>query len=175
MAEQSLHFRLLGAAWSLEIPPNARAVLDKHVQRGWMKREVVGQLYTRDLTTEVVVVDVVTKLPAQWSAFAGVGFDLRHAEAERERLFEQGLHCLGFWHTHPESIPHPSGTDLQMAADHANASKRLFTGLLFLIVGKAPFPLGLGVWLHDGHQALRAEPESAATEQLQSTHRKMGR
>ena len=47
-----------------------------------------------------------------------------------------------------------------MAADHANASKSQFTGLVFLIVGKAPFPQGLGVWLHDGHKALRAELEA---------------
>lgn len=159
MGEQPLRFRLPGAAWSLKIPSDGLAVLKSHVQRGWLKREVVGQLYASDLTTEVVVVDMVTKLPAQWSAFAGVGFDLRAAEAERERLFAQGLHCLGFWHTHPEAIPHPSETDLQMAADHANASRNLFTGLMFLIVGKAPFPHGLGVWLHDGHQALRAESE----------------
>ena len=159
MTDQGLRFRLPGAAWSLEIPPNGLNVLKKHAQLGWMKREVVGQLYARDLITEVVVVDVVTKLPAQWSGFASVGFDLRDAEAERERLFEQGLHCLGFWHTHPEQIPHPSKTDVQMAADHANASKGLFTGLLFLIVGKASFPQGLGVWLHDGHQAFQATPE----------------
>lgn len=159
MADRGLRFRLPGAAWSLEITSDSLAVLKSHVQRGWVKREVVGQLYARDLTAEVVIVEVVTMLPAKWSAFAGVGFDLRDAEAERERLFEQGLHCLGFWHTHPEPIPHPSGTDLQLAADHANASKSLFSGLLFLIVGKAPFPQGLGVWLHDGHQALRAETE----------------
>lgn len=159
MTDQGLRFRLPGAAWTLEIPLDGLTVLKSHVQRGCLNREVVGQLYARDLTAEVVVVEVVTKLPAQWSAFTGVGFDLRAAEAERERLFEQGLHCLGFWHTHPELIPHPSETDLQMAADHANASKSLFTGLLFLIVGKAPFPQGLGVWLHDGYQELRAEPD----------------
>lgn len=157
MADQSLRFRLPGAAWSLEIPSDSLAVLKSHVQRGWLRREVVGQLYARDLTAEVVVVEVVTKLPAQWSAFTGVGFDLADAVAERECLFERGLHCIGFWHTHPERIPHPSETDLQMAADHANASKSQFTGLVFLIVGKAPFPQGLGVWLHDGHQAWRAE------------------
>lgn len=159
MDDQGLCFRLPGAAWSIEIPPDSLAVLKKHVQRGWMKREVVGQLYARDLVAEVIVVDAVTKLPAQWSEFTGVGFDLRDAEAERQRYFKQGFHCLGFWHTHPEPIPQPSGTDLQMAADHANASKSLFTGLLFLIVGQASFPQGLGVWLHDGNQALRAKPE----------------
>ena len=79
MSDQSLRFRLPGAAWSLEIPTDGLAVLKSHVQRGWLKREVVGQLFARDLTAEVVVVEVVTKLPAQWSAFTGVGFDLQAA------------------------------------------------------------------------------------------------
>ncbi len=159
MADQGLRFRVPGAVWCLEIPKDGLAILESHVQRGWFKSEVVGQLYSRDLTAEVVVVEMVTKLPAKWSAFAGVCFDVRDAEAERKRLFEHGLHCLGFWHTHPEAIPHPSETDLQMASDHANASKNFFTGLLFLIVGKAHFPEGLGVWLHDSHRAWQAKPE----------------
>jgi len=161
MADLRFRFRFPGAIWSLEIPEDVLATFKRHVQHGWMKREVVGQLYARDLTAEVVVVEVITKLPAKWSAISGVSFDVRVAEAERKLLFEQGLHCLGFWHTHPETIPQPSETDLQMAAEHANASKRIFTGLLFLIVGKAAFPKGLGVWLHDGQQAWQATPEWA--------------
>lgn len=159
MVDQCLRFRLPDAAWCLEIPPSGLSVFQKHVQRGWLKREVVGQIYARDLTREVVVVEVVTKLPAQWASFAGVGFDLRDAGVEREQLFKHGLHCLGFWHTHSESIPSPSGTDLRLAADHARASMHQFTGLLFLIVGKAQFPKGLGVWLHNGRQLLQALPE----------------
>ncbi len=159
MADQGLRFCLPGATWSLEIPQHCLDMFKSQVQRGWLKREVVGQLYARDLTTEVVRVEAATKLPAQWATFAGVGFDLKDAEIERKALFENGLHCLGFWHTHPEPIPHPSKTDLQMAANHALASKHIFTGLLFVIVGQAPFPQGLGVWLHDGHRALKAISE----------------
>ena len=62
MSDQSLRFRLPGAAWSLEIPTDGLAVLKSHVQRGWLKREVVGQLFARDLTAEIVVVEVVTRL-----------------------------------------------------------------------------------------------------------------
>lgn len=159
MADPSLRFRVPGAIWSLEIPREGLAMLRRHVQRGWWKQEVVGQLYARDLTTEVVVVERITKLPAKWAAFTGVGFDVRDAETERIRLFNEGLHCLGFWHTHPESIPSPSGTDLRMAADHATASSGVFSSLLFLIVGTAPFPQGLGVWVHDGHQKWQAQVE----------------
>lgn len=159
MADGNLRFRVPGALWSLEIPAGGLAILKNNVQRGWVKRESVGQLYTRDLTADVIVVDTVTKLPANWSSFSGVGFDVRDAANERADLFAHGLHCLGFWHSHPEEVPHPSGTDLQMAADHAHASKDIFTGLIFLIVGRAPFPKGLGVWLHDGARARRAEPE----------------
>lgn len=159
MSDHILRFRVPGALWCLEIPEDAAAVLEDNVQRGWLKREAVGQLYTRDLTSEFIVADMVTRLPAKWSSFRGVGFDVRDAEDERKLLFAQGLHCLGFWHSHPEEVPHPSGTDLQLAADHAHASMDIFTGLLFLIVGRAPFPKGLSVWLHDGNLARRAEPE----------------
>lgn len=159
MSDHILRFRVPGALWCLEIPEDAAAVLEDNVQRGWLKHEAVGQLYTRDLTSEVIVADMVTRLPAKWSSFRGVGFDVRDAAEERKHLFAHGLHCLGFWHSHPEEVPHLSGTDLQLAADHANASKGLFNGLLFLIVGRSPFPKGLGVWLHDGYRAWRAEPE----------------
>jgi hypothetical protein len=37
-----------------------------------------------------------------------------------------------------------------MAADHARAAKDIFAGIVFIIVGTARPPDGLGVWVHDG-------------------------
>lgn len=75
---------------------------------------------------------------------------------ERKRQFEKGLHCLGFWHTHPEAIPVPSRADVAMAADHAGAAKDVFAGIVFIIVGTTRPPDGLGVWVHDGTTFWRA-------------------
>ena len=78
---------------------------------------------------------------------------------ERQEMYAAGFHCLGFWHSHPESRPAPSGDDIKMAKDHAKAGKKDFEGLVFAIVGTDPFPYGLGVWVHDGEILWRAEAE----------------
>jgi len=78
---------------------------------------------------------------------------------ERQEMYAEGFHCLGFWHSHPESRPTPSHDDIKMAKEHAKAGKNDFEGLVFAIVGTDPFPSGLGVWVHDGDTLWRAEPE----------------
>lgn len=95
--------------------------------------------------------DRVTRLTPKWAGYSGVKLDLASVKRERLQMYRQGLHCLGFWHSHPEPRPAPSHDDLVMAAEHARAGKEEFEGLVFMIVGTDPFPAGLGVWVHDGH------------------------
>jgi len=151
-------FRIPGAVWTLEFSPSAIAAFQRHSQRGWWKREAVGQLFSSDLTGETVLVETATKLSPIWSGFHGVQFNTREAAAERNEYFARGLHCLGFWHTHPEPIPSPSPTDRQLIAEHAQAARPTLAGLAFVIVGTAPFPSGLGVWVHDGQREWEAKP-----------------
>ncbi|MES2948164.1 MAG: Mov34/MPN/PAD-1 family protein [Pseudomonadota bacterium] len=161
MAEPPLVYRIPGAAWCLALSPGIRAQLTKRAQRHWWAKESVGQLYTRDMTGDVLHVDVVTKLRARWASHTGVQLDVALVTEERAQYFKKGLHCLGFWHSHPESVPSPSAEDIAMAADHAKASLNVFAGILFVIVGTAPAPLGLGVWVHDGKTMWQALPESS--------------
>ena len=98
----------------------------------------------------------MTRLSPAWSSYMGVGLDVEAVRAERARLFRQGLHCIGFWHSHPEPVPRPSQEDLSMAADHARAGRSVFTGIVFVIVGTAAPPDGLGVWVHDGSKLWNA-------------------
>lgn len=65
-------------------------------------------------------------------------------------MFQQGLHAIGIWHSHPEAYPKPSRTDLELAADYANAAKSQVAGVVFIIVGKAQSHGGLLVGVHDG-------------------------
>lgn len=159
MVKQSLSFRVPGAAWKLLLTAECMAFLRRHAQTSHWKLEVVGQLYSRDLTTAVVSVDAVTKLPSNWASYTGVTYDRQVATVERSSMFNKGLHCVGFWHSHPEEIPRPSGADLRMAADHALAARDVFAGLVFVIVGTARFPEGLGIWLHDGNKAWEMNAE----------------
>ena len=161
MLERSLVFRVPTAAWSIAFAGTALMELAKHVQRGSWSKESVGQLYSRDLTTDVIDVEFVTKLPARWATFSGVRFDPAKAAAERKRMFADGLHFVGFWHSHPEPVPQPSAEDHHMAADHEDAAKPVLSGLIFVVLDTEPPPAGLGVWVHDGSNAWQAQPEGS--------------
>lgn len=150
MTEETLLFRIPGAVWSLELPGAAVAKLNAHTQRRIWSKESVGQLYSADLRSDVIRVDAVTKLQSTWSSHTRVQLDMPAVNKERADYFQKGLHCLGFWHTHPEPVPNPSNEDIAMAADHAFAGIEQFSGIVFIIVGTAPTPKGLGVWVHDG-------------------------
>lgn len=165
MAEKGLIYRIPGAAWSLTLPTEAVMRLTSYAQRRWWSKESVGQLYSADLTGGVVQVDGVTKLRSNSSSHTGVWLDIPAANDERVKFFNQGLHCLGFWHSHPQKVPEPSQDDIAMAADHARASKEVFSGIVFIIVGTEPPPDGLGVWVHDGTTLWRAVASTAVLQQ----------
>jgi len=147
-----LRYQIQSANWQLEFSIDCQETLKSHIQRRRLSKESVGQLFTRDLTQDVVQVELATIISPTWASFARVKFDPKRAAKEREELFKQGLHCIGLWHTHPEPIPEPSDDDLTLASDYALAAKATLTGMLFVIVGQSPFPAGLAVWVHDGHK-----------------------
>ncbi len=159
MIEESLSYRISGAVWSLELPRAALAKLSVHAQRHIWSKESVGQLYSADLHSSVVRVCEITKLQSTWSSHTRVQLDMAGVNNERADYFQKGLHCIGFWHTHPEPIPNPSNEDITMAADHALAGREEFAGLVFIIVGTASAPKGLGVWVHDGNKFWQATAE----------------
>jgi hypothetical protein len=156
MADAALTYRLPGAAWCLAFPPAAVEHLHAHAQRRCWSKERVGQLYSADLTSSTVRIDAITTLGSRWSSHNAIHLNMLAVLAERKKMFAAGLHCLGFWHSHPQTIPVPSQDDIAMAADHAQAASAVFAGLVFVIIGTAPAPDGLGVWVHDGARLLRA-------------------
>ncbi|MEZ2352222.1 Mov34/MPN/PAD-1 family protein [Caballeronia sp. RCC_10] len=156
MTYRTLRYRLPGAAWSLEFSETALQTVLDHVQRSRASKESVGQLFATDLTADPIVVEVATVLKPIRSAWARVTFSTDGAMTERDALFKKGLHCIGFWHTHPEFSPTPSMDDRQMAREHALAAQPQLAGILFVIVGTAAPPACLRAWVDDGVELCEA-------------------
>lgn len=152
-----LSLRLPQANWSLEFSSGTLQTFDKHVQRRAWSKETVGQLFTRSLVSDCIVIEMATVLKPTWAAWARVQFDTNRVMAEREAMFEQGLHCVGLWHTHPEPVPHPSREDRQLAREHALAAQPQLAGLVFAIVGTKMLPQGLRVWVDNGAELIPTE------------------
>lgn len=156
----SLIYRIPGATWQLRLPAAAIEFLSAQAQIKMGAKESVGQLFSRDLTGAVVQVDLVTELPSRWASQIGGRLDMSAVQKERRSRFQEGLHCIGFWHSHPEGVPGYSGEDLEMARDHARAGAPIYAAIVFVIVGTEPVPRGLGIWVHDGETMMQATLES---------------
>lgn len=157
MTASSQTYKLPGALWRLQFSATALRTMHARVQRKPGTSESVGQLYSRDLTSDCIVIEEATVLSPTWAAWSRVQFDQRRAANERAKKFESGLHCVGLWHTHPEERPNPSSEDKALARDHAVSAKGQLTGLVFAIVGTLPMPAGLRVWVDDGVALLLTE------------------
>ncbi len=153
-------FQLPGATWRLRFEAEVLRVLGRHAQRGLLSRESVGQLYALDLTGKTVAVAKATRLKPSWASWSRVCFDVQQAMREREQLFLDGWHCVGFWHTHPELDPTPSPEDRALAAEHARSALTLTNGMVFAIVGTRPLPGGLCVWCHTGSDLMNMPVET---------------
>jgi len=147
-------FQVAGATWSMHLTKDVIEFLGSHAQLDSRAPESVGQLYARDLTASVIIVERATKLRAKSASRVKVKFDPKEAYAERKVLFESGLHCVGLWHTHPEPTPSPSGDDKRLARDYALSAKSHVAGIVFAIVGNRPLPEGLRIWVDDGSKLL---------------------
>lgn len=158
--------RIEGATWALAFADDVLQLIGTHVQRNRSSKESVGQLYCRDLATSNIVIRHASVLPRTRASYSGVQFNPAIAAQEREALFKDGWHCVGLWHSHPESHPEPSPADTALAKDHAKAAASHLNGLVFAILGRRPMPDGLSVWVHDGDRFWKAgwslEPEGRA-------------
>ena len=88
--------------------------------------------------------------------------DRKAEQREINERFPSGLHFIGDWHTHPEQIPHLSGTDLDNMRECVKKSRHAVSGFLLIVVGTDPQPSGLHASLHNGKDTLLLRMEDAS-------------
>ena len=81
---------------------------------------------------------------------------------EIKRLFKQGLHYVGDWHTHPDPRPLPSGTDIHSFQDMFRKSHHKLASFVMVIVGTAEPPEGMFVGLCTNERVEQLTPDHDA-------------
>ena len=94
-----------------------------------------GQLFAR-LTRFEVYVEVATgPRPEDKRTRISYAPNRESERREIEAMFQQGLHFIGDWHTHPERIAYPSSIDEHTIADCADKSSHELNGFVLVVVG----------------------------------------
>lgn len=138
--------------------------LTKYQQLRKGQTEAGGQLFGTVTGTTIAVLEATGPRRTDYRSRFSYVPDRKAEQREIDKRFNTGLHFLGDWHTHPEPLPAPSGTDLINMRECVKRSKRAVSGFLLLIVGTAPMPQGLHASLHDGNDVLFLEVQDRAIE-----------
>ncbi len=155
---ESLSFRGEKAGQELFVCSDVLLHFNKHRQASVNAPEVGGQLFA-EFSPGRVCIRVATG-PANEDKRGRFWFipNQQRQNAEIQKLFKERLHFVGDWHTHPEPIPSPSGTDLKSMQDCFSKSRHQLKSFVMVIVGQADFPAGLWVSLHDKEGYYRFSP-----------------
>lgn len=139
-------YRLREHPSEITISTVAQQTFSRYQQHGGSGLEAGGQLFAQidGCSTHIVLAtDPSPKDKRWWNLF------VRHQPSERQDIaiyYQHGLHYVGDWHTHPEPIPHYSGTDITSARKCFIASTHQLRYLLMLIVGYGPLPGSCRIW-----------------------------
>jgi integrative and conjugative element protein (TIGR02256 family) len=137
-----------------------------HRQVRFWQREAGGLLFARVSPGVIRIEEATGPRPTDRRSRRSYEGDRSQEQCEIDERHPNGLHYVGDWHTHPERFPKPSSADDLAMSTRVTASTHQLRGLLFAIVGTAPPPNGLALFLHDGRERLalrKAEGVAYAT------------
>ncbi len=113
-------------------------------QNRFWKKEAGGQLFGQWSEDGDFVISYATgPRPTDKRSKFGYVPDRKAEQAEISTFRENGIWYLGDWHTHPESHPQPSDSDLLTMNDCFNKSVHGMGGFLIVIVGTSK---NVGSW-----------------------------
>jgi len=117
--------------------------------------EAGGQLFARFSDIKIVVEEATGPRATDLRTRTSYVPDRAAEQQEIVERHARGLHYVGDWHTHPDSIPKPSPRDLASMAECVIKSTHALNGFLLVIVGQADGPAGLHVSVHDDQGCYR--------------------
>jgi hypothetical protein len=124
----------------------AATVLGSHRQRAWgMERG--GQLFVDPLSPSGLMLALVTPPHrADRAGWAWLELDENRCLQEIESANSQGLRLVGYWHTHPQTIPAISPADVGSFSRFAARYIQDLPNPIAIIVGQSKKPEGIKAW-----------------------------
>jgi integrative and conjugative element protein (TIGR02256 family) len=119
----------------------------RYQQKRWWQKEAGGQLFARFDLPDIVVEEATGPRRSDWRTRYAYHPNRSAEQKEIAARHANGLHFVGDWHTHPETLPVPSRDDADSMKDLVVRSKHSLNGFLLVIVGRDVFPRGLSVSL----------------------------
>lgn len=135
---------------------------NRHRQTAITSPEAGGQLFARFDGNIIRIERASGPRPSDRRRPTSFVPDRKAERREIRRSFKKGLHYVGDWHTHPESHPSPSKTDLLSFRDMYRKSLHKLASFLMVIVGTAPGEDGLYVALCNDHAVHRLSVSDGA-------------
>lgn len=136
----------------LVISDEVIAHLLKHRQLRIWSREAGGQLFATFDGPDVTVRKVTGPRRTDRRGRRHYEPDRAAENSEIRKMYADGLHFVGDWHTHPEKRPTPSALDAQSLAECVRHSHHQLHAFFLIVVGCEAPPNGLHVSIHDGTQ-----------------------
>lgn len=100
------------------------------------RNEQGGMLFSKlETASDLIVYDISTPSEGDKSARFAFNIDLNNANITIKKKHGQGLHYVGDWHSHHESCPTPSQTDIETIKSIFNESKHNLNYLVHIIIG----------------------------------------
>ena len=123
--------------------------LKRHRQSSPCSREAGGQLFARIEGNHIRIERATGPRLSDRRGFRKFVPNRLAERREIKRLFKEGLHYVGDWHTHPESLPKPSQTDTDSFREMFRKSHHKLASFVIVISGTAAPPEGIFVALCD--------------------------
>lgn len=149
-------WRWAGVDSELLVSQTVANMLDSHRQRG-CGVERGGQLFVNPISPAGLLLALATPPHrADRAGWSWLELDTARCRQEIESANAQGLRLVGYWHTHPQTIPVISPTDVGSFSRLAARYMQDLPHPIAIIVGKSDRPEGIKAWSFRGGRHVEA-------------------
>ena len=143
----NLSYTRSGGGPALIFTEPALATMSRFQQQQERDKEAGGQLFAVFEGVDTLIVEATPPTLLDRRTRNGFRPNRGLQQQEIREKYNQGLHFVGDWHTHPESIPHPSEEDLRNMQECFARSAHDLRAFVLITIGTKPLPAGLHVVL----------------------------